>query len=241
VLHAIDRQALVDTLMQGQSSIAHVFLNPNEPEYREIEPSIVRYAYDPRATVQLIEQLGYSRGADGAFARAGQPLSVHFQAVLLDIQQKALLSIADSLKRVGMITEIEFLTPQRVDDRGYRATRPGFELTRTPNELSSYLSRNHGSQTPLPEDNFRRYTNKSRYMNPEFDALIDRYFAAIPFQERVEVLGRIVNHTTDLLLVLGLFYDVEPMAVAHRLVNVESRKAELSSPIWNVHEWDVKA
>jgi peptide/nickel transport system substrate-binding protein len=174
VLHAIDRQELVDTLMRGQSSVAHVFLNPNEPEFREIDSSIVRYEYDPRAAAQLIQQLGYTRGADGMFARAGQPLSVHFQSVLLDVQQKSLLSISDMLKQVGLATEVEILSPQRVDDRGYRAQRPGFELTRTANEPSAYLSRNHGSQTPLPEDNFRRYTNKSRYMNPEYDAAIDR-------------------------------------------------------------------
>src|SRR5207302_10092442 len=142
------------------------------------------------------------------YPRDAQPLSVHFQSVLLDVQQKALLSIADSLKGVGMVSEIEILTPQRVDDRGYRATRPGFELTRTANELSSYLTRNHGSQTPLPEDNFRRYTNKSRYMNAEYDGLIDKYFSTIPWQPRVEALGQIVRHTTENLIVLGLFYDV---------------------------------
>ncbi len=240
VLQAIDRQALVDTLMRGQSSIAHIFLNPNEPEYREIESSIVRYDYDPRAAVQLIEELGYPRGADGMFARAGLPLSTHFQSVLLDVQQKALLSIADSLKQVGVASEIEMLAPQRVDDRAYRAQRPGFELTRTSNELSAYLSRNHGSQTPLPEDNFRRYTNKSRYMNAEYDALIDRYFATIPWPARMEALRQIAHHTTEHLIVLGLFYDVEPMALSDRLTNVATRKAELASPVWNVHEWDVR-
>jgi peptide/nickel transport system substrate-binding protein len=239
-LHAIDRQAMVDTIMRGQSSIAHVFLNPNEPEYREIEPSIVKYDYDPRLAMQLIEQLGYTKGADGMYQQGGQPLSVHFQSTVLDVHQKSLLAVTDYLKQVGMVSEIEVLTPQRVDDRGYRAQRPGFELTRTANALSAYLSRNHGSQTPLPEDNFRRYTNKSRYMNAEYDGLIDRYFATVPWQERVGVLGQIMQHTTENLIVMGLFYDVEPMAVANRLTGVEMRKAELSSPIFNVHEWDLK-
>jgi hypothetical protein len=40
---------------------------------------------------------------------------------------------------------------------------------------------------------------------------------------------------------MGLFYDVEPQAVSNRLTNVEMRKAELSSPIFNVHEWDLKS
>ncbi len=240
VLHAIDRQALVDTLMRGQSSIAHVFLNPNEPEYREVEPSIVKYDYDPRVATQLIEQLGYTKGADGMFAQAGQPLNAHFQSTLLDVHQKSLLAVTDALKQIGVTSEIEVLTPQRVDDRGYRATRPGFELTRTANVLSAYLSRNHGSQTPLPEDNYRRYTNKSRYMNADYDGLIDRYFATIPFQERVEVLGQIMRHTTENVIVMSLFYDVEPMAVSGRLINVEGRKSELSSAVWNVQEWDLK-
>ena len=96
-----------------------------------------------------------------------------------------------------MASEIEVLTPQRVDDRGYRATRPGFELTRTANVLSAYLSRNHGSQTPLPEDNYRRYTNKSRYMNAEYDGYIDKYFASIPWQARIEALGQVVRRTTE--------------------------------------------
>jgi len=241
VLHAIDRPTLVETIMRGQSAVAHVFLNPNEPEYRQIESSFVRYDYDPRLAVQLIEELGFTRGADGMFAQGGQPLSAHFQNTVLDIHQKSLFPITDALKQIGVASEVEILTPQRVDDRGYRAQRPGFELTRTANELSAYLSRNHGSQTPLPEDNFRRYTNKSRYQNAEYDGLIDRYFATIPFQERVAVLGQIMRHTTENLIVMGLFYDVEPMAVANRLVNVEMRKAELSSPVSNVHQWDLKA
>lgn len=165
---------------------------------------------------------------------------MHFQSTLLDVHQKSLLSIADALKRLGMVPEIEALTPQRVDDRGYRAQRPGFELTRTANATSAYLTRNHGSQTPLLEDNYRRYTNKARYMNAEYDGLIDRYFSTVPWQERVDVLGQIMHHTTENLILMGLFYDVEPMAVSSRLANVEGRKAELSSAVWNVQEWDLK-
>jgi len=240
IMHAIDRPTLVDTIMRGQSSVAHIFLNPNEPEYRHIESSLVRYEYDPRLAAQLIEELGFTRGADGMFAQGGQPLTLHWQNTVLDVHQKSTLPIVDGLKQLGMASEVEVLTPQRVDDRGYRAQRPGFELTRTANELSAYLSRNHGSQTPLPEDNFRRYTNKSRYQSAEYDGLIDRFFATIPFQERVGVLGQIARHTTENLIVLGLFYDVEPMAVANRLTNVEMRKAELSSPVFNVHGWDLK-
>src|SRR5205814_5262416 len=53
MVQAIDRQQLVETLMAGQTSIAHTFVNPDLPEYAAIDSSIVRYPYDPRASVQL--------------------------------------------------------------------------------------------------------------------------------------------------------------------------------------------
>ena len=77
-------------------------------------------------------------------------------------------------------------------------------------------------------------------MSAEYDGLIDRYFATIPWPERMDVLGQIIRHTTENLIVLGLFYDAEPMAVSNRLTGVDMRKAELSSPVWNVHEWDLR-
>jgi peptide/nickel transport system substrate-binding protein len=241
ILHGIDRQALIDTLMRGESSVAHTFFNPKEPEYAEVERNIVRYEYDPQMAIGLLEQVGYVRGSDGMFARPdGQRLSVAFQAVSLDIQEKSLLAIADGMKRIGVAVDIEILTPQRVDDREYRANRSAYELSRTPNALSSFLSRNHGSQTPLPEDNYRRYTNKSRYQNAEFDGLIDAYFGTIPPRERNQVLGRIVQHMTENLNVIGLMYDVEPMAVGNRVTNLQPKKAELSSVTWNVHQWEVR-
>ena len=52
VMHAIDRQSMADELMKGQSSVAHAFLNPQEPEYAEAESSIMRYQYDPRAAAR---------------------------------------------------------------------------------------------------------------------------------------------------------------------------------------------
>ncbi len=70
VLHALDRQSWVDTFMHGLTTVAHSYLNPREPEYRDIEPQIVKYEYDPRRAMQLIEGLGYHRGPEGGYVDA---------------------------------------------------------------------------------------------------------------------------------------------------------------------------
>jgi hypothetical protein len=130
---------------------------------------------------------------------------------------------------VGVQTVVD--SPQRARDREYSAIRPAFHLARNDNIVHS-LIRFQGSQTPLPENNYVGQ-NRNRYMNPEFDALLDRYFTTIPKQDRLNVLGQIVHHMTDRLTNLDLFYDVEGALVTRRLQNVTFTRA------WNAHEWDL--
>src|SRR5207249_9178500 len=55
LIQAIDRQQMMETFMGGQSSVTHTFVGPDSAEYREIEPSIVKYDYDPRRAAQMME------------------------------------------------------------------------------------------------------------------------------------------------------------------------------------------
>src|SRR5437660_4426550 len=66
--------------------------------------------------------------------------------------------------------------PQRQGDFEYQATFSAFTFAGQPNDRESlrYL---HSSATRLPSNNFRvpQTGNRSRYMNQEFDALLDAY------------------------------------------------------------------
>jgi hypothetical protein len=62
-------------------------------------------------------------------------------------------------------------------------------------------------------------------MNPEFDAMIERYVATIPWPARMEVLAQSVQHQTDQVTIMGLFYRPSPTLIANRLVNVTAGNA----------------
>ncbi|MPZ15022.1 MAG: hypothetical protein GEU73_11465 [Chloroflexi bacterium] len=241
LMHAIDRQQMADSLQGELVSVAHTFLHPNEPEYRDVESGIVRYDYDPRMATQLIEELGYVRGTDGAFRDAGgQRLSVELRtSPEQDIQQKSVLSVADQWQRAGIGVEPVVMAAQRTREREYVQTFPSFMLYRQPNDPNLLLVRLTSDQTPLPENDFVG-RNHPRYRNPEFDTLIDRYFTTIARPDRTQVLGQIVQHTTDRLTLMGLFYDTEPILIGNRLGNVTAAKASASTPVWNVLDWDVQ-
>lgn len=237
LMHATDRQTMADVLQVGLVPVAHTYLGPDHPMYKEIEPLIVKYEYDPRKAAQMIEELGYRRGPDAIFRdAAGSRLLVEARATPGDLYDKTLEVLRDQWQQAGVAAEIISIPHQRQTDQEWRATRPGFELTRRGTDLGQ-LESFHSRNTPLPET---RYSggNVPRYANPEFDALIDRYFVTVPIAERTRVVGQIMRHISDQLNMMHLFYDGEPALIGHRLVNVRARGTE-STQTWNVHQWDV--
>jgi len=141
---------------------------------------------------------------------------------------------------MGIGAEPYIVPRQRAQDQEYRATFPAFELVRQPNSQASLASL-HSRAARLPENNWVGVggTNYARYVNGEFDALIDRFFVTIPKEERVGILGQIVHHISDQLNVLGLVYVVNPSMIANRLVSVTTRNQD-STEAWNAHLWDVQ-
>lgn len=240
LLHALDRQEMAATLQAGYSSVAQTWLSPNQPQYEEIEARVPRYEFDARRAAGMIEALGYVKSADGTFRDAGgRVLSVEIRTSAGDdLQEKAMFATADHWRRVGLAVETSITPPQRQRDLEYRSTFPSFDLKSPPNDVRG-LRRLHSSQTPLPETNYGG-GNSSRYINPDFDALLDRFATTIPVAERTQVLGQIIYHIADQLILFGLFYDTQPVLIANRLRNVTVAKGPGSSLTWNAHEWDVR-
>jgi peptide/nickel transport system substrate-binding protein len=236
LMHAVNRQEMADSLQAGLSSVAESYLNPDQPEYRDAEAALPRYPYDTDRAAQMIEALGYVRGPDGGYRdAAGQRLVVEVRTSQGDdLQEKSLFSTADYWQRAGVGVETVVVPTQRQQDREYRMTRGGFELYRQPDDLP-LLADLHGSQTPLPENNFSG-RNRSRYQDPEFNALLDRYFVTIPRDERMQVVGHIIYHISDRLTIMGLFYNSDPGAISNRLsVTGEHRRIA-----WDAHEWALR-
>ncbi len=231
LLMSIDRQLMIDTLQSGLSEIAHTNFTPQNAEYKDIQGYLVRYDYDPRRSMQMIEELGYARAPDGFFRDgAGQRLNVELRSTPgREVNESVTLSMAEHWQRIGVGVDTVIMPLQRNQDREYRSTRPGFEVVGQPDDLIRF----HSAEIPTAEG---RYIgdNRTRYSNPELDALVDRYYVTIPRAERVQVLGQILNHVTDRVVLLSLFYEAGPIMAANRMQNITS------VPTWNVYAWDVR-
>ncbi len=233
MMHAINRQEMVDTIMGGLSTIAHSLLLPTDREIGAIDSAVVKYEYDPRRTIQMIEGLGYSKSGDAPFRdSSGVPLAVQITSTDEDQNTKPMFTVAEYWQKAGVTTETVVIPVQRQQDREYRATFPGFALQgggsgviAVPNTL--------GSQSRLPENNFTG-SNYARYQNPEYDALVDKYLTTIPEHDRIEALRVVMHAMTDQLNLMTLYYATSSTMISNRMVNAGR------DPTWNAPQWDVR-
>src|SRR5207244_11124298 len=129
---------------------------------------------------------------------------------------------ADYWKRIGVDARPLVIPPQLNQDREYRASFTGFELVNQPGGAGGVQGLLHSSGAPLPSNNFRASSgayNRSRYLNPEYDALLERYSATIPQRERNQVLAQIIHHLTDQALLIGTVFGLQPQATSNRIKN----------------------
>jgi ABC-type transport system substrate-binding protein len=219
-------------------AVAHSIIAPGQADYAHVESRIVRFEHDARRAIQLVESVGFQRGTDGGYRDpAGGRLSVEIRTTTNDANQKSVFAIADYWQRIGVAGEPVVIPVQLLQNREYRATYPGLELVNQPAGVGGIESLLHSSSAPTPERNYQAPTssrNRGQYMNPEYDALMDSYRMTIPNGERMQILGELLHHQTDLQLVTGVFYTADAIMIANRLQHVPAGST------WNAHLWEVR-
>jgi peptide/nickel transport system substrate-binding protein len=234
LLMAVDRQQLTETINYGLGPVAHSWVQPDRPEGKAIEGSLVRYPYDPRASAQMIEELGYTKRADGFYQGAdGTPLSFQLRtSEQIAVQVPSALAVKDAWQSLGLDVQVDVLPLAQSTDLRLRSTYPAFLMINRGTLLSpeGYFNQ---SAIPTPETNFVG-GNTARYGTAETDALIARYVSTIPLQERMDVLGQIVHWQSDQATLLPWFFIGAAYVLgSQRLQNV------LGNQVWNAHEWDL--
>ena len=235
LLMAIDRQEMTDTINNGIGPVAHSWVQADRPEAKAVDGSIVRYPYDPRAAVQMIDGLGYTRSADGIFqAAGGSKLSVQLAAHQQNsIHLPSTLAVAGYWQQIGVDVQTDLQPAVRATDLQWRALYPAFMLLGR-SIIAGPDGFFNSNAIPMAETNYRG-ANSARYASAEIDGLIERYITTISFPDRMKVLGEMVHQQTDQVLMLPLFFKGGGNVLGSaRMKNV------LGGTPWNAHLWDLE-
>lgn len=228
LLLGMNRQGLLE-LQLGRGTISHTtVLGPDSWEYALIEKDIVKYPYDPRRAIELVQALGFTRGGDGAFVNSStaERLSLELRTTTSEPETRMVQVMAEDWKQIGVPTDTYVIPTQQASDREYRATFPGVQLLNQHTVPQNF----HSKDIPTAQN---RYVgiNRNRITDAQLDSLIDRYFITVPVDERMQVLGRFINRMTDRVITIPTMHRVTAVLVANHLLGLQG-----TNP-WNVHEW----
>lgn len=70
--HAIDRQEIVDTILDGQAEVAHAPMSPLSWAYSDDVP---QFNYDPERALELLAEAGWTPNEDGMLEKDGEVFS----------------------------------------------------------------------------------------------------------------------------------------------------------------------
>lgn len=161
---AIDRQALVDTLMLGFARVAR---SPIISTVWAFNDAIDPWPYDPAVARERLGELGWAPGADGVLVRDGQRFSLELATNSSSrTWRDAATMIQEQLRQVGVevqIRPIEFHTLiSRMEQHDYDAAIGSFSI-------DTSLDLKYAFHTESIDDGY----NFGGYSNARVDELID--------------------------------------------------------------------
>jgi peptide/nickel transport system substrate-binding protein len=209
----IDRQRIVETVLNGLSAVPDTYLPPDHPL---VNPDAPSYAYDPAAGAALLQQIGWvDYDADPATPRTslgalnvpdGTPLQLTYLASPAAQRQQAAQIVAESLAGCGVGVDLQLQEAEDVYAPGpdgpvfgrqfdmaqfawQAATQPPCELWTTEQIPGDYfLTYEDGSpRFPLGWAG----ANETGYSNFEYDRACESARQSLPGQE-----GYAENHRT---------------------------------------------
>ncbi|MGG3470553.1 ABC transporter substrate-binding protein [Neobacillus pocheonensis] len=230
-MHAIDRQAIIDTVLKGYGKIADAAITPNLKTY--YTDKVTRYDYDPKKAKELLAEAGWKdTDGDGILDKDGKPFKFSFevgiQGDLVPIGQM----VQQYLKDVGL--DVKFgslewnaMIQKHIIKRDYDMILNWWAYPSDPDVFAQYHSSNAEKGNNIPN-----------YKDPKLDELLVKGQQTSDPKARAEVYKEMQQYMSDNLPYLYLWYPQEIQVRNKRLKGVPNMY--FGGALYYVNEWYVE-
>lgn len=112
---AVDRQAMVDTVLAGHGTVAHT---PVSAAYGDMFEPAAAFAHDPDRARQLLDRAGWAPGSDGVRTKGGDRATFTVAYSPSDTVRRDLATaFAADLKKIGVEVQLEALSWDKIEPR----------------------------------------------------------------------------------------------------------------------------
>lgn len=232
MMHALDRQRLIDDLWNGAAQIAHSNLAPKNAFYYNND--LPQYEYDVEKAAAMLDEAGWTVGDDGIREKDGVKLSFTCTTITGDQARRPIAELAQQmLIEVGVDMQLAEAPVASI-----------LEAMRGGTMDCSLFNWTYGS-TPEPDPFSTLHTdggnNFCRYSNPEMDALIEEGLTIADPEARKAIYYRIQEIFVDEVPALYLQFDEWMNPFSARIMGLPD--APLSGdPIYlRAEDWSLSA
>jgi peptide/nickel transport system substrate-binding protein len=235
LMHAINRQAIVEGLYYGKTQAMYYWLSVDDPAYPAVDRAAPKYQYDPRQAEALLQEAGFTKGGDGvARAASGDTLSIPMLNQSGDIDQLEAAIVQDFWRGAGATSEIQRLSRAQQADGEFRSKYAGVAYNRRPlgYDTMGWLSTN----TTTPENRWSG-DNMSGYVNSTLDQAWPKVLATIDPKDREPLLVAALSAMASDAVVNPTHLQPRSMAYRNGLTGPKEPWVGESALVWNVWEW----
>jgi peptide/nickel transport system substrate-binding protein len=166
MMHAIDRQRVIDDVFKGAAQIAHSNLAPAFARWNE--PGVKKYDFNVEKSKQLLDEAGWKVGTDGIREKDGKKAAFTITVISGDQARKPEAEfVQQGLKEVGIKVEIREAPTATI-----LAQLPKGEMD------ASLFNWTYGGTGGEPDPYVTLHSKGARnfsvYQNPKVDALIEQ-------------------------------------------------------------------
>jgi peptide/nickel transport system substrate-binding protein len=235
MLLSIDRQAIADSVYRGITQVAHTVVLPKEPIYPRLEQAgLQKYPYDRSAAERLLDEAGWTRGADGIRRNAAGAELRHIPSTV-GSKADELVVIVEYWKALGLRTEAFIFPTSTTNEPELRAKSDS--TGRNGQWDSSYWNRY--LQAEIAREPRWSGANTGGYVNPAVEDLYQRWLAALEPNARTDIEVAFHKLLIDELAYLPIVYDFELFAYRTGVAGPTAPVFEGGNTTWNIHTWTV--
>jgi peptide/nickel transport system substrate-binding protein len=237
--YAIEKQALLDGVQDGEGQWAEGFFPPLVDYSDAAVRAVTRYPYDLRQTERLLQEAGMARGGDGLYATASEVFRPELRASASDQNAREQAIIADQWRRAGIDVQSRLLSEIEQNDRELRSTYPAFATADTVGLEERVVYNKLYSPNIAAPSNRWSGSNRGGYQNPQFDQLYDQLVTNLDRSARVQAIIQAAKLVSDEVPLYPLYYNYDV-----RAHSVSIRGPEAYAPggeaTWGVERWEVR-
>jgi len=241
LLHAIDRDAMVQNLFKGEKVVSHLPLSRARKVNNKALAASTIYKFDAERGKKLLAEAGWKPGADGIVVNGkGEKMEFEFRvtAERRDHEQAQAI-IADYWKKIGVRTNIKNMPNRLLNSADNRNRWPGAYIGSHNVTVEEWPERFHSKNIPTAENKYAP-ENVSGWNDPKKDAILDEINSIITPEQSEKLQIEFCKMFSAALPHLPLFFTPEVLVVKRGLTGITPRQESggQNSSSWNTQAWD---